>query len=270
MTTNDIYTADRAEELVRRHAPVAADVERLARQTPPDVRDPSVPVELITVTKFFPVTDVQALYDAGIRTFGENRDQEAARKAGELREDPSDPPAWHYIGQLQSNKAKSVVKYATSVHSIDRASIVTALGKAYRNAVSRCENEEDTAPASLARGGLECLIQVGLDDERATPGGASAGARGGADSEEIERLADLIAETEGLQLAGLMAVAPLGADPSRAFEKLYELSRSLRRAHPDAWKISAGMSGDMSEAIRWGSTSVRVGSAIMGDRPKHT
>lgn len=268
MTNHASYTAERAEELTRRHAEVKAEVERMAQETPPEVRDPSRPVELITVTKFFPVSDVQALYDAGIRSFGENRDQEAARKAVDLRVDPSDPPAWHYIGQLQSNKAKSVVKYATSVHSVDRTSIVTALGKAYRTAVSRSENGEGAAPASLAHGGLECLVQVGLDDQPGDQSDSPAG-RGGAHPSDVERLADLIAETDGLRLGGLMAVAPLGADPARAFEKLYELSLSLRRTHPDAWKISAGMSGDMREAIRWGSTSVRVGSAIMGNRPTH-
>ncbi|RUQ20491.1 YggS family pyridoxal phosphate-dependent enzyme [Kocuria sp. HSID16901] len=263
------YEAERARELSVRHERVLKEIEQMAAMTPADVRDPHVGVELITVTKFFPASDVKALYDLGIRTYGENRDQEASQKAHDLSPFIDEPVSWHYIGQLQSNKAKSVVRYATSVQSVDRASIVKALSKAYSAAISRAEAGEASEPAAASHGGLECFIQVGLDDAKVTPGAAAQGTRGGADPQDIEHLADLISEAEGLKLGGLMAVAPLGAEPDRAFEKLHTLSRRLRESHPDAWKISAGMSGDMAEAIRWGSTSVRVGSAIMGNRPRN-
>jgi pyridoxal phosphate enzyme (YggS family) len=264
------YAPERAEELAEAHARIRAEIDEWAAETPRDLR-PASGVELMTVTKFFPASDVAALYDAGVRVFGENRDQEASAKASALADYAAgDPPAWNYIGQLQSNKAKSVVKYATAVHSVDRSSLATALGKAYRSAVARYESEEGPEPASAANGGLECLIQVGLDDTGATPGEAARGARGGADPDDVWRIADHIAEADGLRVGGLMAVAPLGADPAQAFEKLWNLSVQLRRRHPEAWKISAGMSADMREAIRWGSTSVRVGSAIMGRRPSNT
>ncbi|WP_129659217.1 YggS family pyridoxal phosphate-dependent enzyme [Rothia uropygialis] len=264
------YSPERSRELADAYARVQADVERLVAEAPDDVRPSSRDVELIVVTKFFPASDAAALYDAGVRSFGENRDQEASAKAFELSQHTSeDPPAWHYIGQLQSNKAKSVVKYASSVQSIDRISLVNALGKAYRSATERFEAEEGPAPAAASRGGLECLVQVGLEDAAATPGAGAHGARGGADPKDLEEIADRIAATDGLVLGGLMAVAPLGEDSARAFEKLWGLSARLRETYPQAWKISSGMSADMSEAIRWGSTSVRVGSAIMGQRPPH-
>lgn len=262
------YSSERSRQLAASYARVRDDIDRLSRETPEENRPRSGRVELITVTKFFPASDVAALYDSGVRSFGENRDQEASAKAAALRPTTTeDPPAWHYIGQLQSNKAKSVVTYASGVQSVDRESLVGALGKAYRAARERHDAGEGPRPAAEDRGGLECLIQVCLDDEAATPGAAARGARGGASPQDVERLADRIADTEGLVLGGLMAVAPLGGDPGEAFEKLWTLSRQLRESHPDAWKISAGMSGDMGEAIRWGSTIVRVGSAIMGQRP---
>ncbi|GGH56503.1 YggS family pyridoxal phosphate-dependent enzyme [Rothia aerolata] len=224
--------------------------------------------KLTVVTKFFPASDVAALYDAGVRRVGENRDQEAASKAQELTEHVAgrEPLRWSYIGQLQTNKAKSVVKYAADVHSVDRASLVKALGKAYANQLARFEAGEAQAPAAYELGGLQCLIQVNLDDDVA-PGHAAQGARGGASEEEVLALAELLENTEGLSCGGVMAVAPLGADADQAFEKLYGISQKLQADYPHAREISAGMSGDLAAAIRWGSTNVRVGSQIMGSRP---
>ncbi|MDR6989412.1 pyridoxal phosphate enzyme (YggS family) [Paenarthrobacter nitroguajacolicus] len=204
------------------------------------------PPRLIVVTKFHPAEDVRRLAALGVTDVGENRDQEAASKSAGLADLDI---RWHFIGQLQSNKAKSVAKYAASVQSIDRLQVVDALAKA----VAR-EQE------ATGRADLDCFIQVGLDDD--------AGAhRGGASPADVEVLADKIESASGLQLSGLMAVAPLGADPEAAFEKLAGISEVLRAAHPAAAAISAGMSQDLEAAVKFGATHLRIGSDILGSRP---
>ncbi|WP_421084546.1 YggS family pyridoxal phosphate-dependent enzyme [Rothia nasimurium] len=236
-----------------------------ARQ--PDSAQP----ELIVVTKFFPAADAAALYDLGVRRVGENRDQEASAKAAALAEytGEADPLLWSFIGQLQTNKAKSVVQYATEVQSVDRPQLAEALSKAYLNRLARWEAGEAPAPAAHASGGLRCLIQVGLDETAAaTAGQAALGARGGADPADLLSIAELIHSLPGLTLGGLMAVAPLGQDANAAFERLYGYSQKLTAEYPEATEISAGMSHDLAEAIRWGATTVRIGSQIMGARPQ--
>lgn len=265
-----MYEPERASQLSRQLDMVRADIERAATQRGGARSDSSPLPELVVVTKFFPASDVAALYDMGVRRVGENRDQEAAAKARDLiayaqREDPM---RWSFIGQLQTNKAKSVVRYATEVQSVDRAQLVTALSKAYCNQVARYEAGEGEAPAGVRQGGLRCLIQVSLEESgTVTAGQAAQGYRGGAAPEDVELLADLVDTSPGLTLGGLMAVAPLGQDPYVAFEKLYGYSQKLRENYPDATEISAGMSQDMQAAIYWGATTVRVGSQIMGTRP---
>lgn len=204
------------------------------------------PPRLIVVTKFHPAADVRRLALLGVTDVGENRDQEAAQKAGELG---GLGLHWHFIGQLQSNKAKSVVKYADSVHSVDRLQLAGALAKAMA-----AEQERTGRPP------LDCFIQVSLD-------GDAGGSRGGALPADIPALAEQLAGSDGLRLAGLMAVAPFGADPAPAFEKLAELSARLTADHPGAGGISAGMSQDLEEAIRFGATHLRIGSDILGPRP---
>ncbi|MDD1478050.1 YggS family pyridoxal phosphate-dependent enzyme [Arthrobacter sp. H16F315] len=204
------------------------------------------PPQLIVVTKFHPAEDVRRLATLGITDVGENRDQEAAEKSGAL---PGLDLRWHFIGQLQSNKAKSVVKYAHAVHSVDRPQLAGALAKAMS-----AQQELTGRPP------LECFIQVSLD-------GDAGGRRGGALPAEIPALAAQLAGAEGLHLAGLMAVAPFGEDPVPAFEKLAELSARLTAVHPGATGISAGMSQDLEVAIRFGATHLRVGSDILGPRP---
>ncbi|MGO4383951.1 YggS family pyridoxal phosphate enzyme [Specibacter sp. RAF43] len=211
---------------------------------------------LIVVTKFHPAEDVRRLRLLGVGDVGENRDQEAGAKAAEV----GDPALrWHFIGQLQSNKAKSVVRYAHAVHSIDRAPLVRALGRAMA-----AQRDLD------GRADLECFIQVDLSG--AAPGGEEPPggrphARGGAAPSEVPRLADLVAAAAGLRLAGVMAVAPLGADPEPAFALLARISAAMTAEHPGAGAISAGMSTDLEAAIRWGATHLRVGSDILGPRP---
>ena len=201
-------------------------------------RDPSA-ITLIVVTKTYPASDIAVLASFGVRDVGENRDQEAAPKhdacAGlGLR--------WHFVGQLQSNKARSVAGYADLVHSVDRLSLVTALD---RGALRRERV-------------LDCLIQVGLDDDPR---------RGGVPVPDLPRLAAAVSEAPHLRLRGVMAVAPLGADPLRAFAVLPGLLATVREHAPQANVISAGMSGDLEAAVTSGATHLRVGSAILGPRP---
>ena len=197
---------------------------------------------LIVVTKFHPASDIRLLAELGVAEVGENRDQEASAKAAELDDLPL---TWHFIGQLQTNKAKSVVRYADTVHSVDRASLAAALGKA--------------AAAQGRTRPLDCLVQVNLS-QGAAPG------RGGALPDEVPRLADLIAGTPGLRLAGLMAVAPLGEQPARAFARLGETAQTLRERHPEASMLSAGMSQDLEEAVAAGATHLRIGTDVLGRR----
>ncbi|WP_457206257.1 YggS family pyridoxal phosphate-dependent enzyme [Nocardioides sp. P5_C9_2] len=196
-------------------------------------------VSLVVVTKFFPASDVRVLADLGITDVGENRHQEASDKAAEcaalgLR--------WHFIGALQSNKASAVASYADVVESVDRRKLVAPLD---RGAGERT---------------VDVLLQVSLD-----PAGSDH--RAGADPSALVELADAVAGAEHLRLGGLMAVAPLGEDPTTAFARLAGIHRDLLIHHPTATTLSAGMSGDLEHAIRHGATHVRVGSAVLGPRP---
>ena len=185
----------------------------------------------------------------GCRSFGESREQEASAKAEELEDVFAAAPAeWHMIGHLQRNKAKSVARWASSIHSVDSIRLVDALAKAVTKAL---DEGVRSAP-------LDVLVQVSLDGDVH---------RGGVDRVELDELTDRVAEAEGLRTAGLMAVPPIDADPDAAFADLAELHRELLRRHPDATELSAGMTGDLEAAVRHGSTCVRVGTAILGSRP---
>ncbi|MER6420400.1 YggS family pyridoxal phosphate-dependent enzyme [Streptomyces sp. NPDC001137] len=210
-------------------------------------------VTLIVVTKTYPASDVRILSELGVRHVAENRDQDAAPKAAACSDLPL---TWHFVGQLQTNKVRSVVGYAGLVQSVDRARLVTALSK---EAV-RQERE------------LGCLIQVALDAEEPAAERGGRGERGGVGPGGIEELGELIAGAPGLRLDGLMTVAPLtGPYAGRelaAFERLMDLSTDLRRAHPAANMVSAGMSADLEQAVAAGATHVRVGTAVLGVRPR--
>ncbi|MGW1951879.1 YggS family pyridoxal phosphate-dependent enzyme [Streptomyces sp. NPDC001920] len=205
-------------------------------------------VTLIVVTKTYPASDVRMLSELGVRHVAENRDQDAAPKAAACSDLPL---AWHFVGQLQTNKVRSVVGYADLVQSVDRSRLVTALSK---EAV-RQERE------------VGCLIQVALD-----AGESARGERGGVAPGGIGELADLVARSPGLRLDGLMTVAPLTGEyagrQQAAFERLVDLSTDLRRIHPAANMVSAGMSADLEEAVAAGATHVRVGTAVLGVRPR--
>lgn len=205
-------------------------------------------VTLIVVTKTYPAEDVRLLAELGVRHVAENRDQEASPKAAECSELSL---KWHFVGQLQTNKTRSVAGYADYVHSVDRPKLARALS----GAAERAGRE------------LGCLIQVALD----APSGA-LGSRGGVSPGDVPALADEVAAAQGLYLAGLMTVAPLTGTyegrPGAAFERLMEISTGLRAAHPAANMVSAGMSSDLEEAVTAGATHVRVGSAVLGERPR--
>lgn len=201
----------------------------------------------IVVTKFHPSGLVRELYGLGIREFGENRHQEAQAKARELVDLDL---GWNFIGQLQSKKAKQVRAYAHSVHSLERPSVIAALASDTDG--SEGESEADGAA-------LDGFVQVNLTDD---PN------RGGVRADDLERIVELVVATPGLSLLGVMAVAPVGEDPRRAFERLRAASDRTRQIAPDARFISAGMSGDYREAILEGATHLRIGSAITGNRPE--
>ncbi|UUU34566.1 YggS family pyridoxal phosphate-dependent enzyme [Streptomyces sp. CA-210063] len=205
-------------------------------------------VTLIVVTKTYPASDVRILSELGVRHVAENKDQDAAPKAAECSDLPL---VWHFVGQLQTNKVRSVVRYADVVQSVDRSRLVTTLSK------------------EAVRAGREvgCLIQVALDADE-----SGRGERGGVGPGGIEELADLLARSPGLRVDGLMTVAPLTGEYAgrqrAAFERLMDLSTDLRRAHPAATMVSAGMSADLEEAVAAGATHVRVGTAVLGVRPR--
>jgi pyridoxal phosphate enzyme (YggS family) len=197
-------------------------------------------VTLVAVTKTYPVSDIRLLTELGVTDIGENRDQEAAPKAAECAA-LGLPVTWHFVGQLQTNKGRSVTSYADVIHSVDRLRLVSALGKRTR-ANGRV---------------ITCLVQVSIDDNPE---------RGGAFGEQIPLIADALAGEAGLILGGVMAVAPQDMAADAAFGKLREVAEELRVRHPAAVMISAGMSGDLEEAIEAGATHVRVGTALLGGR----
>lgn len=230
-------TRDRRDELA---ANLAAVHERIATACASVGRDPDE-VTLVVVTKFFPESDVRLLAELGVRAVGENRHQEASAKAAACADLGL---SWHFIGSIQSNKAAAIAAYADVVESVDRVKLVGALDRGAR--------EHGRV--------VDCLVQVSLDP----PGSA---ARGGAAPAEVADVAAAVEDAEALRLRGVMAVAPLGEPPLPAFERLAGIAAELRRVHPGADLVSAGMSGDLEEAVRCGATHVRVGSAILGPRP---
>ncbi len=216
-------------DLHERLAAVTSAVADAARAVD---RDPST-ITTIVVTKFHPVELVRELHALGVRNFGESRHQEAQPKIESLADLGA---TWHFVGQIQSKKARQIRSYVDVVHSVDRASLAE----------------------SLAGEPLDVFIQVNLTDDPQ---------RGGSDPADIPALASVVESAAGLHLLGLMAVAPLGSEPAREFARVRELSERLQRDHPEARALSMGMSGDFVEAIAQGATHLRIGSAITGNRP---
>jgi len=211
--------------------------ERIAQAGAKAGRDPS-DITTIVVTKFHPATLVRKLWQLGVRHVGENRHQEAVAKHAELGDCDL---TWHFVGQLQSNKAKAVAEYCPVVHSVDRPSLVTALSGQPRS--------------------IDVFLEINLTD---VPG------RGGVEPEALEALAEAVLTAENLRLRGVMAVAPQDEEPLAAFERVVEYSTRVQALAPHAKDLSIGMSGDFEEAIAVGATHLRIGAAITGKRPAAT
>lgn len=237
MTADDTPEERRRDEVA---AGIAAVRARIAAACAAAGRD-EAEITLIAVTKTFPASDVRLLAGLGVTEVGENRDQEARPKAAECADLPL---TWHFVGRLQTNKARAVAGYVGVVQSVDRSRLVSALSGA----------------AVRAGRTLRCLVQVSLDEPEERQ------RRGGAAPEAAPGLADEIAGADGLELGGVMAVAPLGADPRPAFARLAGIAAEIGRNHPAARIVSAGMSGDLEQAIACGATHLRVGTALLGGR----
>jgi pyridoxal phosphate enzyme (YggS family) len=199
-------------------------------------------INLIAVTKNFPIPDLLTLYEAGVRDFGENRDQEARQKVAQL---PSDIN-WHFQGQIQSNKLKSITQWATYIHSVDQ----------FRYAKMISDFTEG-ANRSI-------FIQISLDN----PPNADqeSQTRGGVNPDTLLQLADEISQLPKVELLGVMAVAPLNGSVTEAFSRIAQFSSTLIKTHPQAKALSIGMSGDFEEGIKHGATHLRIGTSILGNR----
>lgn len=227
-------TADRRSELAANLAAVRQRIERAATAAG---RDPGE-ITLVAVTKTRPASDLEHLAALGVQHVGENREQEADAKHAAV----AAPLVWHFIGRLQTNKARAVARWADVVESVDRIALVEPLARG----------------AAAAGRRLAVLLQVSLDSDPE---------RGGAPADQVEELAAQVVAHDALELRGVMAVAPLGVDPALAFADLARVHESLLALHPDAVVRSAGMSGDLEQAIAAGATHVRVGTALLGARP---
>ena len=210
---------------------VSADIAEAVRAAG---RDPSE-ITTVVVTKFHPASLVRELVAAGVTDIGESRHQEASAKHAELADVPV---TWHFVGQLQSNKARAVAEYCQVIHSIDRGSVVSKLGGIEKV--------------------IDGFIEVNLTGD---PG------RGGVEPENLAALVDQVIETPTIRLRGLMAVAPQDEEPARAFERVRELQPIVLQRRAEATDLSLGMSGDYVEAIHAGATHLRIGTAITGKRP---
>lgn len=231
-------SAARLDELA---ANLQAARDRVAAACAAARRDPA-DVTLVAVSKTWPASDVLLLASLGVADFGESYDREAAAKAAALSA-AQVAVRWHFIGGLQRNKCRSIASYADVVHSVDRAEVAAALGSG----------------AVRAGRELAALVQVAFD-AAAGPG------RAGCPPADAPGLAAAVATTRGLRLRGVMTIAPLGAPPGPVFDRLRALAEELHTTYRDATVISAGMTGDLEEAVAAGATHVRVGTALFGAR----
>jgi pyridoxal phosphate enzyme (YggS family) len=211
-------------------------------------------IQLLPITKFFPATDVAILSSLGCTAIGESREQEAAAKVGEVaRLLGSSSPSlhWHMVGQIQRNKARSLATWAHTAHSISSTRVVRALDRAV--AAARSDEHRDTP--------LRVYVQISLD------GDVSRGGVDVSDPGAVDEICAQIEAAESLELVGLMGIPPLDWDPDAAFARLQAEHQRVRRSHPNAVGLSAGMSNDLETAVKHGSTCVRVGTALLGRRP---
>lgn len=227
----------RHDEIAARLQDVRRRISDAAHASGRDTGD----ITLVVITKTWPVSDIEILLDLGVADIGENKHQDAEQKAAAMT---GRDVRWHFVGQIQSNKAAKIAAYADVVHSVDSVRVAQRLNSGAHQHDRR----------------VRCLIQVNLD-----PAPERAG-RGGVGPAEVADVAYSIETAGMLELAGVMGVAPLDGDAAQAYRRLAEVSESLRRSYPAATAISAGMSGDFEEAVKAGATHGRVGSAVLGER----
>ena len=223
MSTRKDEIAQSLQEVKERIQSAAASVNRNPNE-----------ISLIVVTKTFPISDIEILRDLGEVNFGENRDQEAGPKAQAI------PATWHFQGQIQSNKIKSICEWADVIHSISSEKEILRFAQSPRR--------------------HQVFLQVSLDGQEG---------RGGASPSDLAQIADLVNQSNNLELLGLMAVAPLGVEPDKAFADLAHINQGFVGQFPNSKYLSAGMSGDFETAIKYGATHIRVGSSILGSRSPH-
>ncbi len=215
-------------------------------------------IELLPITKFFPATDVAILSRLGCRAVGESRDQEATAKITEVNrllaaaahDGGARDLQWHMVGQIQRKKARSVARWAHTAHSIDGPQLVSALDRAATGALAEHRRERP----------LRVYVQVSLDGDDSR-GGVDVG-----DPGAVDRICAQVQHAQGLELVGLMGIPPLDWDPEQAFDRLQSEHQRVLRQFPEAVGLSAGMSGDLEIAVKHGSTCVRVGTALLGQR----
>jgi PLP dependent protein len=220
-------------------------------------------IQLLPITKFFPATDVAILSSLGCAAVGESREQEAAAKVGEVARlltgtstsstasSTTTRLQWHMVGQIQRNKARSLANWAHTAHSVSSTRLVRALDRAVTAALSDGRRADP----------LRIYVQISLD------GDVSRGGVDVSDSSAVDEICAQVEAAESLELVGLMGIPPLDWDPDTAFARLESEHQRVRRAHPDAAGLSAGMSDDLESAVKHGSTCVRVGTALLGKRP---
>lgn len=247
----ELFGADSERRVAELTGSLAAARTRLARAAEAAGRAVEE-IALLPVTKFFPASDVAILWRLGCRAFGESREQEASAKIAEFDQLVGDATEvrWHMIGGIQSNKAKYIARWADTVHSVYTDKVVTALDRATATALTAGRRDR-----------LRVFVQISLDGD---------GQRGGVDIGDpraVDRICAQVADSAALEFVGLMAIPPLDADPDSAFAALAAEHRRVLLDHPTATELSAGMSGDLDAAVRHGSTCVRVGTALMGQRP---
>ena len=226
---------DRKEELASSLSDVQSRIQEAASRASRKKDD----VTLVVVTKTYPVSDVQILHQLGVTHFGENRSAEGLEKSALVS------AHWHFQGQIQSNKIAAIASWADTVHSLDDLSHVAKF---------------DRAVGEFPEKRLQVFIQISLDGDTS---------RAGVSGDELLVLGQAISSTKNLDLAGLMVVPPVQAEPEAAFSKVAEIAQRFRNEFPMARSLSAGMSGDYEVAIAHGATHIRVGSQILGPRATH-
>ena len=223
----------RREELEENLGKIKARVATAATQAGRKIDD----ITLVVVTKTFPVSDAQLLYELGESNFGENRNEEGSAK----KELAGSDVTWHFQGQIQSKKIRQIVQWANVVHSLD--------------SVDHARKFAENPNAER----LKFFVQINLEPSRVDRGGVSVAGL----PEFLEEVAGL----QGIDVIGLMTVAPLGIDPKDAFKEVAEAKNLVQKNYPSITQLSMGMSGDFEEAIACGATHIRIGSSILGSRP---